>query len=161
VFGESFFPRAARCRSDFSSKACRQLKESGVAARKVSATELEAASFLENAASTVLVLPSGNAFPKGAFPNLQEYHKRGGSLFDGNPIYPPCERENGKWRDLGHQNFYEHGEKGMGTGGFLSAPVDQKWTIQIPASPLGLPNWFSEKEGRTQWLDTRTFGSNG
>ncbi len=158
VFGESFFPRAAGAAAISAQKLVTQLQQSGVEARKVGAKELEDPAFLENAASSVLVLPSGNAFPKGAFANLQQYHKRGGCLvLTGIPFTHPCELEKGKWRDLGHQNLFAHGENGIGTGGFLSAPADQKWTLQTPVSPLALPEeWFTGREGRTQWLDTRT-----
>jgi hypothetical protein len=157
VFGERFFPRAAGAAAISAQKIVAQLQEIGVAARKVDSAGLEDSSFLENASSSVLVLPSGNAFPKAALSNLREYHKRGGSLvLTGVPFTHPCERVNGKWQDLGHQNLAAHGDNGMGTGGFLSAQPNQRWTIQVPASPLGIPEqWFAGRDGRTQWLDTR------
>ena len=158
VFGERQFPRSGGAAAISAQKIVTRLKETGVDARVVDAATLASPSFLEEAESSVLVLASGNAFPEAAFANLQKFHRAGGSfVLTGVPFTHPCERVDGKWRDLGHRNYFRHQPDGIGTGGFKSAPAGQKWTLQVPESPLAIPqDWFSGKDGRTQWLDAAT-----
>jgi hypothetical protein len=131
------------------------LQQSGVAASALDANGLEGAFLLQDADSSVLVLPTGNAFPKDAFSNLREFHRKGGSLvLTGVPFSHPCERVNGKWTDRGHQNFFAHSENGLGTGGFQSARTGQKWTLQVPENMLSIPGkWYARTEAMSQWLD--------
>ena len=161
VFGEGHFPNSGSAAPVSAKKLVAALKQAGVEARAIDAQGLESPSFLEDAASSVLVLASGNVFPKAAFANLQEFHRKGGSLvLSGVPFSHPCARLAGKWADLGHQNFFAHGEHGIGTGGFKSAQTGQKWTLQAPESPLAMPQkWFLGMEGRTQWLDVGSLDS--
>jgi hypothetical protein len=155
VFGEVHFPKSGSAAPVSAKKTVAALRQAGVEAHAIDANGLESPSFLEDAASSVLVLASGNVFPKAAFANLREFHRKGGSLvMSGVPFSHPCEQLAGKWTDLGHQNFFAHGDHGIGTGGFKSAQPAQKWELQAPESPLALPQkWFSGMEGRTQWLD--------
>lgn len=155
VFGEGNFPRSGGAPAISARKITNELAENGVEAFAVDAAGLENTSLLEDAASSVIVLAAGNAFPKSAFANLRAFHRKGGSfVMTGVPFTHPCEKTEGKWSDLGHANLFEHREDGIGTGGFRSAQAGQKWTVSVPENPLRIPaQWYSGKDGRTQWLD--------
>ncbi|MEY5027321.1 MAG: hypothetical protein RLZZ244_2849 [Verrucomicrobiota bacterium] len=155
VFGERSFPKAGGALALAPLRIVAVLREHGVEASVVDEAALEQSAWLEEPEASVLVLPCGNAFPKAALPNLQRFHKRGGSLvLSGVPFTHPCERIDGKWKDLGHQSHVGHGDQGMGTGSFGSADPQARWTLRVPESPLALPeDWFHGKEGRTQWLE--------
>ena len=155
VFGEAHFPRSGSAAPVSAKRIVAALNEAGVEARAVDAKGLESVSLLEDAASSVLVLASGNVFPKAAFANLQEFHRKGGSfVLSGVPFSHPCEQVGGKWTDLGHKNLFVHREEGIGTGGFKSAQAGKKWTLQVPENVLSLPEkWFAGTEARSQWLD--------
>lgn len=155
VFGEAQFPRSGGAPSISAGKLVTKFVENGVEALAVDAAALENSALLEEAASSVIVLATGNAFPKAAFANLQAFHRKGGSfVLTGVPFTHPCEKRDGKWTDLGHANLFAHREDGIGTGGFRSAQAGQKWTVSVPESPLSIPAaWCSDKDGRTQWLD--------
>ena len=155
VFGEDHFPKSGGAAAISARKIVAKLAENGVEALAIDAATLENSSLLEDAASSVIVLATGNAFPKTAFANLQAFHRKGGSfVLTGVPFTHPCEKTEGKWSDLGHANLFVHREDGMGTGGFRSTQPGQKWTVSVPESPLSIPaQWYSGKDGRTQWLD--------
>ena len=155
VFGESNFPRSGGAAAISARKIASKLTENGVEASAVDAAALEHSSLLEDAASSVIVLATGNAFPKAAFANLRAFHRKGGSfVMTGVPFTHPCEKTDGKWSDFGHTNLFGHREDEIGTGGFKSAQAGQKWTVSVPESPLSIPaHWYSGKDGRTQWLD--------
>jgi hypothetical protein len=159
VFGETQFPRSGSAAPISSKGLVAALGHSGVEARAVDARGLENALLLEDAASSVVVLASGNVFPKAAFPNLQEFHKRGGSfVLSGVPFTHPCVFEEGKWKDLGHEVFFAHRKEGIGTGGFRSAQAGLNRVLGVPASPVLLPeHWFAGMEGPNQWLDVSSF----
>ena len=155
VFGEPNFPRLGSAVGLSARGIVASLRQHGVAAETVDARGLEGPALLEDAAQSVVVLPSGNLFPKAAFSNLREFHRRGGSLvMTGVPFTHPCEPVGGKWNDLGHRNFFAHGADGMGSGGFRSASPGQKRSLRVPENPLAIPrDWFAGEEGPTQWLD--------
>ena len=159
VFGEAHFPRSGSAAPVSAKRIVAALNEAGVEARAVDAKGLESVSLLEDAASSVLVLASGNVFPKAAFANLQEFHRKGGSfVLSGVPFSHPCEQVGGKWTDLGHKNLFVHRDEGIGTGGFKSVQAGQKWKLQVPENMLSLPEkWYAGTEGRTQWLDVGSF----
>ena len=119
VFGESNFPRSGGAAAISARKIASKLAENGVEASAVDAAALEHSSLLEDAASSVIVLATGNAFPKAAFTNLRAFHRKGGSfVMTGVPFTHPCEKTDGKWSDLGHTNLFGHREDEIGTGGF-------------------------------------------
>lgn len=155
VFRESHFPRSGGAPAISARKIAGALAENGVDVLAVDAAALENPALLEDAASSVIVLATGNAFPKAAFANLQAFHRKGGSfVLTGVPFTHPCEKKEGKWTDLGHANLFGHREDGIGTGGFKTTQAGQTWTVSVPESPLRIPaQWYTGKDGRTQWLD--------
>jgi hypothetical protein len=156
VFGEPNFPRSGSAAGLSARGITAALRQNGIEAGTLDAKGLESASLLEDAGASVLVLPCGNVFPEGAFANLREFHRRGGSfVLTGVPFTHPCARVGGKWRDLGHRSFFAHGLEGAGTGGFRSAPSGRRRKMRVAENPLKIPReWFEGVEGPTQWLDT-------
>lgn len=121
VFGEAQFPRSGGAAAISARKLVSKLAENGVESHAVDAAALENPALLEDAASSVMVLATGNVFPKTAFSNLQAFHRKGGSfVLTGVPFTHPCERTEGRWSDLGHANLFGHLKDGIGTGGFRS-----------------------------------------
>jgi hypothetical protein len=158
IFAEKGFPQGTGRLPVAAQKLARTLRSLGFESQILNAEELADSTRLSPSLFPALVLPSGNAFPKNALPNLHAYHRAGGCLvLSGVPFSHPCELQEKKWKDLGHANFYEHRGEGMGTGGFHSSRTDEKSTIRIPVSPLQIPpQWFPPADGRTQWLDPKS-----
>ena len=65
VFGEAHFPRSGSSAPVSAQRLVAALRQSGLGARAVDARGLESGWLLEDAASSILVLASGNVFAKG------------------------------------------------------------------------------------------------
>ncbi|HSV73017.1 MAG TPA: hypothetical protein VLH79_04595 [Chthonomonadales bacterium] len=135
------------------------LRERGVSVEPISAAQAADPSLLVPSRYAVVVLPYGNAFPAPAFPALRAYHAAGGSLvMSGVPFCHPCERQDGRWRDLGHDpTRFRHDAAGIGTGGF-GGPAEGVDRLEAArANPLGLANrHLARRRAALQWLDTET-----
>lgn len=155
VFGEPNFPHSGSSVGVSARGIVAAFRQNGIDANTVDAKGLENVTLLDDASASVLVLPSGNLFPREAFANLREFHRRGGSLVStGVPFTHPCGRVDGKWKDLGHRGFFSHSADGMGTGGFRSAASGHRRAVRLAGNLFGIPeSWVAGMEGSTQWLD--------
>jgi hypothetical protein len=139
------------------------LSQQGIKAQALSAAEVSDPAILNTQRITVLVLPYGNAFPKPAFANLRAFHAAGGCLvMNGVPFCHPCDRFDGRWKDLGHVNFFDHDDRGIGTGNFggPAANASHPHASFVPGNPLGLnTNLLPCDPARLQWLDPRSLGA--
>lgn len=155
VFGEPNFPHSGSSVGVSARKIVGVFRQSGIEANTVDAKGLEGVSLLDKASASILVLPCGNLFPKEAFANIREFHRRGGSIVStGVPFTHPCERVDGKWKDFGHRPFFAHSVDGIGTGGFRSAASGSRRSVRVADNLLKIPaSWVAGMEGSTQWLD--------
>ena len=140
------------------------LRKYGLDAQALSVDQMAKDGALNTAAFPVLVLPYGNAFPLSVFPQLRAYHRSGGCLvMNGVPFCHPCEKQDGKWRDLGHVNYFQHDGRGIGTGGFRG-PAEGVLRIEhygFQPNPLGLSDGLALPDAKTrrQWLDTSSLSA--
>ncbi|MGD0651070.1 MAG: GxGYxYP domain-containing protein [Verrucomicrobiia bacterium] len=135
------------------------LARHGIQAQALSAAEMSNPAILNTQRVTVLVLPYGNAFPRPAFKNLRAFHAAGGCLvMNGVPFCHPCDKVDGKWKDLGHVSFFDHNARGIGTGGFGALLArDRDPRALVTANPLGLKtSMLPNDNGSYQWLDPRS-----
>jgi hypothetical protein len=135
------------------------LRRRGIEAETLSVKELSDSNLLNAGRVTVLVMPYGNAFPKPAFANLRAFHAAGGCLvMNSVPFCHPCEMVKGKWVDLGHEGFFGHDAKGIGTGSFWGPmPPDRNPRASIPGHPLGLDNnMLPDKPATCQCIDQQS-----
>ena len=135
------------------------LRKYGLDAETLTVDDIARRGRLSVAAFPVLVLPYGNAFPLPVFAQLRAYHCSGGCLvMNGVPFCHPCEKRDGKWRDMGHVDYFQHDARGIGTGGFRGPAGSGVLRIEhhgFQPNPLGmtdaLPLPSSTK--KRQWLD--------
>ncbi|MHC4251794.1 MAG: hypothetical protein ACYS9X_21960 [Planctomycetota bacterium] len=136
------------------------LKRHGLRADELDVADITGGE-LEPARYPVLVVAYGNAFPLPAFPALCAYHAKGGCLvLNGVPFCHPCEREGGKWVDRGHIDYFGHGERGIGTGGFGGSHEERELRIAGAGGgldPLSLAGEVAlpRDRAKTQWLEPR------
>jgi hypothetical protein len=141
------------------SKIVELLRQYGIEAEPISATELADRAVLNAQRYTVLVIAYGNGFPRPAFNTIRAYHAAGGCLvMNGVPFCHPCDKVDGKWKDLGHFSFFDHNGKGIGTGGFGGPFAKEKNPlVSVPGHPLGLTeSMLPNHDGSYQWLDPRS-----
>ncbi|HEY3282667.1 MAG TPA: GxGYxYP domain-containing protein, partial [Armatimonadota bacterium] len=121
-------------------KVVRALATRGVPSVPITAAQAADPKVLNAQRFTVLLIPTGNAFPEDAYGNLRAFHAAGGCLITtGVPFTHPCRKTDGQWRDLGHDGTrMGHGAQGIGTGGFeeaLAAPSPRMRAVA--SNPLG------------------------
>jgi hypothetical protein len=72
----------------------------------------------------------------------------------GVPFCHPCDRVDGKWKDMGNVSHFGHDADGIGTGGF-AGPQDGVNKLQVvPGNPLGVTARLIPKlTDQVQWLE--------
>lgn len=136
------------------------LKKYGVQVQEFSAAELSDPAILNAHRITILIMPYGNAFPESAFGNLRAFHAAGGCLIvNGIPFRHPCQKIDGKWKDLGDSDRFSRSIGIGGFGGLMSSDEDPH--ASIPGYPLYLKESMLPHDRNwslCQWLDPSSFG---
>jgi hypothetical protein len=133
-------------------KAVDTLRRAGIAVDSLSADAMADPARFNAERYAVAVLWNGNAFPRSALRALRSFHAAGGCLvLNGVAFTHPCEKDSGKWKDLGHHEASAHAEPGVGTGGFAGGRTAGQY--EVPANPLGLTaGMISRMRETTQWF---------
>ncbi len=139
------------------------LTAQGLRAKALTVDEILEPGVLTPEAYPVLVVPYGNAFPLPAFDVLRAYHAAGGCMvLNGIPFCHPCEKAEGKWKDLGGRSYFSHKTRGIGSGGHTDnvEGVFRIFHHGFAANILDLPNTIRLAEGpqRRQCLDAGSLG---